>query len=204
MADKLARAKLARAARRLNAQSGHAGLPPLILMTDDARLPDPLAAAHALPRGSMVILRARDPARRAELARALRAVTRARGQKLLIANDGILASRIGADGIHLFEAAAKDAGHWRARHPGWIITAAAHAPGAALALRHVDAAIAGPLFPTQSHAGGGAWWGTLKFRSAVRQARCPVYALGGIDAASISRLDGARLAGIAAIGALIP
>ena len=203
MADKLARAKLARAARRLNAQSGHAGLPPLILMTDDARLPDPLAAAHALPRGSMVILRARDPARRAELARALRAVTRARGQKLLIANDGVLAARAGADGIHLSETAAKDAGHWRARYPHWIITAAAHAPGAILALRHVDAAIAGPLFPTQSHI-GGAWWGALKFRSAVRQARCPVYALGGIDAANGARLDGAKLAGLAAIGALTP
>src|ERR1700761_2572916 len=58
MADKLARAKLARAARRFAVQSGSA-LPSLILMTDDERLADPVAAARALPRGSMGVLRTR-------------------------------------------------------------------------------------------------------------------------------------------------
>src|ERR1700744_5749133 len=90
MADKLARAKLARAAMRFATRSRYA-LPPLILMTDDARLPDPLGAARALPRGSKVILRARDAAKRVELATKLRAIAKARGLKLLIAGDAELA-----------------------------------------------------------------------------------------------------------------
>ncbi len=65
MGNRLARAKLARAAARLNARCG---LPAIILLTDDERLSDPLAAARALPKGSMVIVRARQAAQRAHLA----------------------------------------------------------------------------------------------------------------------------------------
>ena len=54
----LDRIRLARQANLLNERAG-AALPPLVLMTDDERLPDPLAAARLLPRGSMVIVRAR-------------------------------------------------------------------------------------------------------------------------------------------------
>ena len=74
MTDKLARAKLARAAAALNARSGSA-LPPLVLVTDDVRLQDPLASAAALPRGSMVILRAQNDVQRAKLAVELRKTT---------------------------------------------------------------------------------------------------------------------------------
>ena len=45
MPDTLHRMKLARAAARLNTQSGHAELPPLIFLTDDERTPDPEALA---------------------------------------------------------------------------------------------------------------------------------------------------------------
>ncbi|MDE1938775.1 MAG: hypothetical protein KGI68_07130, partial [Alphaproteobacteria bacterium] len=63
MSDSLTRRKLARAAARLAVQARHA-LPPLVLFTDDDRLPEPVAAACALPRGSMVVVRSRDAARR--------------------------------------------------------------------------------------------------------------------------------------------
>jgi len=197
MTDKLARAKLARAAAALNPRSR---LPALVLMTDDERLADPLAAARALPRGSMVVLRARQNSRRAKLAAELRAITRTAGTKLLIANDAGLAARIGADGIHLSQANAKQAAHWRALHPHWIITAAAHSLAACHA-PFADALFIAPVFSTRSHA-GGKFLGAMQLRVIARQVLRPVYALGGIDASSAANLAGATLAGLAAIGAL--
>ncbi len=202
MPDKLARTKLARAAARFAAQSG-AGLPPLVLMTDDERLADPLAAARALPRGSMVILRARKPAQRESLALALRKTARSRDLKLLIADDPALAARIGAHGIHLPQARARNAAHWRALRPHWIITAAAHSLSFATQIRHADAMVLAPVFATQSHPGGNTL-GALRLRLITQQMRTPVYALGGITAETVQSLRDAKLAGLAAIGALSP
>src|SRR5262245_65708855 len=81
-----ARGKLARAAARLNAQHGR-GLPPIVLMTDDARDVDWTSAVAALPRGAAVIVRHRNAQAREVLARQLRAVSLRRGVKLLIADD---------------------------------------------------------------------------------------------------------------------
>jgi thiamine-phosphate pyrophosphorylase len=198
MTDKLARAKLARAAAALNARSGSA-LPALVLMTDDERLADPVAATRALPPGSMIILRARENSRRAELASELRAIMPADG-KLLIANDADLAARTGADGIHLSEARAREAPHWRARHPDWIITAAAHSFAAAR-VPAVDAVLVGPVFETPSHP-GGVVLGAAQLHLIARQSTTPVYALGGITADNVQQLMDARLIGLAAIGAL--
>lgn len=198
MTDKLARAQLARAAFALNAQTG-SRLPALVLMTD-GRLADPLAAARALPRGGMAILRAKDGDVRAELAVSLRRITREVGAMLLVSGDTELAWRSGADGIHLPEAHARQAAHWRARHPGWIITAAAHSLRAA----HVpgaDAIILAPVFPTRSHPGGKCL-GAILTRIVAQQTRTPVYALGGIDTGTVGQLRGSKLAGLAAIDAL--
>jgi thiamine-phosphate pyrophosphorylase len=200
MPDKLARTKLARAAARFAAQSG-SGLPPLILMTDDERLTDPLAAARALPRGSMVILRARKSAQRESLALALRKIARSHDIKLLIADDPALAARTGAHGIHLPQAHARDAAHWRALRPHWMITAAAHSLSSAVQIRHADAMILAPIFATQSHPGGN-MLGALRLRRIAQQMRIPIYALGGITAVTARNLTGAKLAGLAAIGAL--
>lgn len=199
MTDKLARTKLARAAAALNARSGSA-LPALVLMTDDERLADPIAATRALPPGSMVILRARQNSRRAELALELRAIMRATSNKLLIANDTELAARTKADGIHLSEARAQEASHWRARHPGWIITAAAHSL-AATHVPDVDAVFVGPVFATSSHP-GAATLGVTQLHLIARQSPVPVYALGGIRAENAQQLADAKLIGLAAIGAL--
>ncbi|HEY4123661.1 MAG TPA: thiamine phosphate synthase [Rhizomicrobium sp.] len=199
MTDKLARAKLARAAAALNARSGST-LPALVLMTDDERLADPVAAARALPPGSMIILRARQNARRAELALELRVITRGTGNRLLIANDANLAARTEADGIHLSEAHAHEASHWRMLHPGWIITAAAHSP-AATHVPAVDAVFVGPVFETSSHPGAIAL-GTIQLHLIAQQAPVPIYALGGITADNAQQLEDAKLIGLAAIGAL--
>jgi thiamine-phosphate pyrophosphorylase len=197
--DKLARAKLARAAAALNARSGST-LPALVLMTDDERLADPLAAARALPSGSMVVLRARQDSHRAKRAAELRQITRTMGNTLLIANDADLAVRIEADGIHLSEDRAQEASHWRALHPDWIITAAAHS----LAATHIpdaDAVFVSPVFATSSHPDARPL-GVAELDRIARQSPVPVYALGGITADNAQQLADMKLIGLAAIGAL--
>lgn len=204
MADRMTRAKLARAAAALNARAGLAGrLPPLVLMTDDLSLADPIGAARALPRGSLIILRARDAHLREQLAPMLQRIAHVRGLLLSIAGDPALAMRISADGLHLPEARAGEALHWRACHPHWLITCAAHSLRAVQQAERAraDAALLSPVFPTQSHKGAMPL-GALRFRFAVRATALPIYALGGIDAHAVRRLNGAPCAGLAAIGAL--
>ena len=197
MHDRLARAKLAREAIRLN---GGGKLPALILLTDDERLPDPLAAARVLPKGSMVILRARQSAHRAHLAQALGRIAHARDLIVLIANDPELAIRCHAHGVHFAEAQSARTAHWRARAPRWLITASAHSLAACARARYADAILLGPVFATQSHV-RAATLGSIRTRIIARTIRKPIYALGGIDSKSIGQLRNANLAGIAAIGA---
>jgi thiamine-phosphate pyrophosphorylase len=194
MADALSRAKLARAAHSLNAGC-------LILMTDDLRLTDPLPAARALPPGSLVIVRAREPKRRASLALQLRPVAWARGLILLIADDPGLARAIGANGLHLPEARLREAAHWRAKNPGWLITASAHSLKAVLAAQNADAVLLSPVFTTQSHTTARVL-SPARARLMARQMKTPLFALGGVTAKNSVLLWG--FSGIAAIGALNP
>jgi thiamine-phosphate pyrophosphorylase len=205
MASALNREKLARAARALNAACPRRGLPALILMTDRVRVPDPVAAARALPRGSAIILRHTDAKTRAALARALIEVARSRGLKLLVAGDVPLAAEIGAHGLHLPEARAREAAHWRALKPAWIITAAAHSARGLTAARiaGADAALLAPVFATPSHPEREPI-GLLRARLMAARAGLPVYALGGVNAHTVARLAHASFAGIAAIDALLP
>ena len=202
MSRTLATARLARAARALNA-AARCGLPPLVLMTDDERLPDPLAAARKLPRGGMVIVRARQASHRARLAHLLRPLARARGLVFLVANDAALADRVGANGLHLSEANARQAFAWRARRPHWLITAAAHSLSACGIAAHLgaDAVFLSPVFATSSHRNVRAL-GPARAHLIARHAALPVYALGGMNGRTAMRLAGASFAGLAAIGAL--
>jgi thiamine-phosphate pyrophosphorylase len=176
-------------------------LPSLVLMTDDTRLADPLAAASALPRGSMVVVRACDAKRRDALARAMLKRARTGGLAILVADDPLLAARLGADGFHLPEVRAGEATHWHARFPDFTITAAAHSAHALMRARllPIDAFFLSPVFATASHTERAALT-PLRASMIAKAAGKPVYALGGIDARSARRLIG--FAGIAAIGAL--
>jgi thiamine-phosphate pyrophosphorylase len=192
MPDALSRAKLARAARSLNAGT-------LVLLTDDTRLPDARAAASALPPASLVIVRARDAKKRAERALSLRLIARKRGLLLLIADDPALARAVGAHGVHLPEAKARQAAHLRAQNPGFLITASAHSLRAALSISHADAILLSPVFASQSHRGAPALT-PARARLIARGLKTPVFALGGITAQNALLLSG--FSGIAAIGAL--
>lgn len=200
MPHSLARRKLASAAAHLNARSPHAGrIPALILMTDDERLPDPVAAARRLPKGAAIVVRSRNALKRAALARDLVAVAKAHALVLLIANDGDLAAQCGADGIHLSQANGRQATHWRARYPRWFISAAAHDLRSARLVAAVDAIILSPIFATASHP-GAVPLSAARANLIAQACSAPVYALGGITAQNAGLLRG--FAGIAAIGAL--
>ena len=180
-------------------------LPALILMTDDERLPDPVASIEALPRGSAVILRHYRMADRESLARRLVRLCRRRGIKLLIAGDARLAAAVGAHGLHLPEGMAqRRARHgWARRRKGWFLTVSAHSRRSLFmaARSGADAALLAPVFTTASHPTTPAL-GPLRFAAWVRNSPVPVYALGGITRANASRLNHTGLVGIAAIGGL--
>ena len=186
---------LAKLARRLKIP----GLPPLILMTDGRRLPDPAAAVAGLPRGSAVIARHRDGRGLEALARSLAGPCRRRGVRLLVSGNGRLAWSVGADGLHLPEAMARR-GPIR-RRPGWLVTAAAHSPAALAraAAAGADAALLSPVFATAGHP-GALPLGPLLFAAWCRDSPLPVYALGGINSGTARRLMGANPAGFAGIG----
>lgn len=201
MSDSLAGCALARTAGRLNRAGGPRRLPPLVLMTDDERLVDPIGAAWALPRGSLVIIRARRSEDRASLAAWLKPIARSRNLRLLAAADPALAVRARLDGLHLPEARACEASHWRALHPNWLITIAAHSLRAVALAKHADAALLAPVFATVSHRDRPPL-APVRANQIARHARVAVYALGGIDNRGALRLAGRNYAGIAAISAL--
>lgn len=202
MADSLARAQLARAADALRRHAG-SPLPALALLTDDQRLTEPRASIAALPRGSLVVLRARNADRRITLAKLVVRLAQERGLIWTIADDPDLASQIGADGAHFPENKIALAALWRARRPNWLITCAAHSLRACVHAGRAaaSAALLSPIFQTASHP-GRAGLGNLRARAIARLAPLPVYALGGVDACSAMRLADSPFVGLASIGGL--
>lgn len=193
--------RLSKAAQSREARAR--GLPPLWFMTDRSRVADPVSVARTLPRGAGVILRDYDAADRGKMAVALAALCRRRGLLFLVAGDEWLAALAGADGLHLPEWQVGRLPAVRSRHPMWLVTTAAHGRTALrrAALAGADAAFVSPVFATRSHP-GAPHLGAVRFAALVRTTDMPVYALGGVDEETVSRLRAAGIAGIAAIGAV--
>ena len=187
---------LANARARLNTA------PRILLLTDEVRLPDPLAAMARLPPGSGVILR-HYGTDRSNLAQAMAALARRRRLCLLVAGDWRLAAAIGAAGLHLPEGLARHG--MLAGALGWIrrrqrlLLVACHGVMALGRARDLgaDAALLSPVFPTASHPGAPGI-GPVRFGLWVRRAGLPVLALGGMTSRRLRRLPLA--AGMAAIG----
>lgn len=180
-------------------------LPVAWLFTDAERLPDPLPVLRRLPRGTGVVLRHYEwpRAERMLLARQSRAICRERGLVLLIAGDAHLALACGADGVHLPQRLLGKAAGIARRHPAWLLTAAAHdaAALAGAARGGIDAVFISPVFPTASHPNAKGL-GAVRFAALADLARrrgLGVYALGGIDAASMRRIAHIPKNGTAAI-----
>jgi len=194
-------ARLGRAARARNPRGRT--VPSLFFLTDPIRTPDPASVIAALPAGAGVIYRAFGATDAEAAARPLRALARARRVVFLVGADERLAARLGADGLHLPERLMARARRVRARRPDWLITAAAHGPGAvARAARlGLDAVLVSTVFASASPSASPPM-GVVRFAALARSARLPVVALGGVEAATARRLARTHAAGLAAIGGL--
>jgi thiamine-phosphate pyrophosphorylase len=189
---------VARTAACLKRRAGaRKALPGLLVFTDPARTPDPVALARRMPRGAGLVYRAFSAADAEAVARKLKAVARARGLFLLIGADAKLAARVGADGVHLPERLAHRARALRRR--GWLVTAAAHSARAARA-PGVDAVVISAVFPSNS-ASAGAPMGPVRLAIMARAAGRPAYALGGVTNETARRLLPTGVVGIAAVEA---
>lgn len=207
--------KLAKTATRLKRRypaansdlpgSRYTNLPALWLMTDAARLPAPQKAIAALPQDAGVIFRHYTLADRAALGAELRALCARRRLPFLVAGDLRLALALRADGVHLPEMQARQAGAIKRRAPQLWVTVAAHSLPALRRAQAAgaDAALLSPIFPTQSHP-GGAIIGPHRFARLVGAIALPVYALGGVNEENAARLNASGAFGIAAISALEP
>lgn len=195
-------AALARAARRRFAPV--AGFPAFFALTDPQRTPDPVALARRLPRGSGLVLRHFGEPDQIALAGPLARIARARGLVFLIAADPGLARSVRADGIHWPQREAHRARAWATRRPDWLMTASAHdrtgvrrpAPG-------IGAVFLSPVFESASPSAGPAL-GPVRAARLARSARTAVYALGGINPATVSDLDNRIFSGVCAVSARPP
>ena len=177
-------------------------MPQVFVMTDDVRLPDPVAVAQALPSHWGLILRHYETSNRHQLARELATVCKARGLILLIAADWRLACDVDADGVHMPEALVREQtispvlNATRSR----LLTTSAHGQsGLRLAASiKADGVFLSPVKRTKSHS-NAAPLGVLPFAAMARQSRVPVYALGGIEDADAQRFQALGAAGIAGI-----
>ncbi len=178
---------------------------PLVLVTDEQRLADPCPPAARLPAGSLVILRHYGVSERRDLAERLARLCRARRLRLLVAGDLDLAVAVGA-GVHLPEWLARlpqpRLRLWHRRRNG-LLSVAAHGRMALVraARLKADLALLSPVFPTASHPHSRGL-GVLAFRRLVGRAETPVYALGGVNAATIRQLRDSGAAGVAAVSGL--
>ncbi|MFZ0694413.1 MAG: thiamine phosphate synthase [Alphaproteobacteria bacterium] len=182
-------------------------LPPLLLITDGDRLPDPTHIVSRLPAGSFVIFRHYQSGERIKLAEALASLCRRRRLKFLVGNNARLAFRVRADGVHYAEAVltrAQAIHRAAAMRRAWIVTASAHSlPALRRAARFgADAALLGPVFKTESHPGRPGL-GPIRFANLARQSPIPVYALGGITDRNAGRVAGSKASGLAALGAFL-
>ncbi|TCS64845.1 thiamine phosphate synthase [Varunaivibrio sulfuroxidans] len=182
---------------RVQRARGAQAVPGLFLMTD-SRLPDPLAVARGLPRGSAVVVRTPTAGQNRALFAALVPLARSGALRLLATLPLTPISRRTAHGVHLDEA-------WVKRHPhrrrlclpkNFIVTVSAHDRAAVIrAIRFgADAIFASPLHASASHPNKkslGFWrfhalFGGHKAQRSVETAK--IIALGGVTAEDMARL----------------
>lgn len=180
-------------------------LPTRLLVTDAVRLADPLPAVCRLKPGDGVLFRHYElaPARRLALGLQVARICRQRGLLLLVAGDARLASRLGADGLHLPQKLIRPA----RRLGTGLMTAAAHDAGAIRRARQAgaDAVLISPVFATASHPGASPLGviGFARLASLAAREGLQVYALGGVTETAMRRLGRVpAAAGFAAITGL--
>jgi thiamine-phosphate pyrophosphorylase len=193
----------------MNERSLEMDLPVVHLITDRRLVPELAARAdEALaglpPRTAAVQLREKDLGGRdlLVLARALAAVCRARGQRLIVNDRLDVALAAGADGVHLPAAgvAAEDAR--RLLGPDALVGVSCHSAADVARAHDAGASYAtfSPVYDTPSKRAFGAPVGVAALREAARLG-LPLVALGGVTAERVPELRAAGARGVAAIRA---
>lgn len=178
-------------------------LPKVYYFTDEERGADPLQMAQRLPSGCGIIYRHYKCENRTTVAILLSKICKNRKITLIVSQDPHLATDVGADGCHLPEYRLNQIPLIKTKYPRLTLTAACHSARALIAAEQygTDAAFLSPVFPTQSHPEAPNL-GVLPASSAMRNIRCPVFALGGVTFQSWRQLSAMGFAGFGAISQL--
>ncbi len=202
---------LLKQARQLNLRNGgpNCPIPPIILLTDDQRLPDPAPAINFLPTDSMVIFRQYDHPHRAKIGAKLRSLCRAKAIPFLVANDISLALKLDADGIHLPEYHILTTPYFYHQIPSTLlVTSACHS---LVTIRRLgilpkqyrpDGVLISPIFPTHSHPGRNplSLNTVLAMAELCKRSGMAPIGLGGINKENVGSLRSSSLASLAGIG----
>jgi thiamine-phosphate pyrophosphorylase len=156
----------------------------------EAGLPAVQLREKDLPGGPLLVLAER-----------LRAVT-ARAGALFLVNDRVdVAIAAGADGVHLGGGSMPVADARALLPPGALVGVSTHAPEELITT--ADFVFFGPVHATPSKAAFGPPQGEARLAAAVRAARVPVVAIGGVTAANAVAARAAGAAGVAVIRAIL-
>ena len=175
-------------------------LPAMLFFTDPDRTPMPETVIERLPAGAAVVFRTFGRADVEARGEALARLARRRRVRFFVGADGGLARRLKAGGVHLPQRLAGRTGEVQVLRARFWVTAAAHDLPSALraASSGVDAIVLSPIFPSASPSAGRPI-GVRRLAALTRAVGVPVYALGGVNSATVRNLKRTGVAGLAAI-----
>ncbi len=179
-------------------------MPEIIIMTDEHRMPDPVAVAKSIPQNWGMVYRNYESADRELIAQDLARVCHERGVTFLVAGDWRLADRVHANGVHLPEGLVGQnlmAPNILWQRKGNLLSMSAHGPDGLrnASLFGADLVMLSPVEATESHI-ETATLGCFRFAALVRSTQIPVYALGGMTIKHQRRLTAVGASGLAGIG----
>ena len=173
------------------------------MLTDPARLPDPIALATHLPMGCTLIYRHFGNPNAKEISAKASLICQRRALTFLVSCDDDMppSSDIG---VHFPERMHARIADWRTIMPGSVFTAAAHSEAATLAALKAgaNAVLLSPVFDTDCD-GAKSTLGLESFLRITKAVPGPVYALGGINAENANLLHG-HASGLAVVNAVLP
>ena len=177
-------------------------LPPVFYCTDEDRNFNNSSIVANLPSGWGVIFRTKNIEKSIKEAIALRQVCRRRTIRFLMSQFPMVAHEIGADGVHWPEVRIRDTRYWRGCFP--LTTASVHScEGVRNAQKlPIDAVLFSSVFASDSRSSRSPV-GSMQYRTIVRSARIPIYALAGVtagNAQSVTSVGGiASVSGVAEV-----
>jgi len=122
---------------------------------------------------------------------------------LLVNGNTEIATRVGADGVHLPESMGSSSHVGVIKNGQWLCGVSVHSVEAARRAAEfgVDYLVFGSVFATASHPGERPQ-GLEALRAVTQAVTCPVYAIGGVTAANVRSCLDAGAHGVAVIGAI--